>query len=238
VLAGTTAGLAAAGTVLALILGATGSSPAFAVVRNGDGTVTLTIKQLAGITGANTELAALGVRARAVPVVEGCTASSLVEGLVARGESVRARPPSSHGARGALQSVRIDPSKIPAGQTLVLAARADSHQDVTLLAEELVRGRVPACLGAALPPPTPTPIPGSCRVVHNTPVTGRHAPQPPSVASAVQLAGETSPSSTPAGKQGRSGRPGNRGARSIACRVPPPAAGHSGNSGSQRSTRK
>jgi hypothetical protein len=247
VLAGTTAGLAAVGTVLALALGATTSSPAFAVARNGDGTVTLTIKQLAGITGANAKLAALGVRARAVPVVAGCAASPVVTGLVARTDGARVPLPSSHAPRVALVSVRIDPSKIPAGQTLVLAAKQDSHAYVTLLAQEMVRGPAPACLGAPPPPPIPIPIRGSCRAVHSAALP-RPVRRPPSGFDAVQLnagksansgAGNTGPGNGGTSKGGAGNSPiGKVGAPAIGCRVPPPGNRNGGNSGEGGSTRK
>jgi hypothetical protein len=67
-LAGTTAGLAAAGASTALLLGATASSPAFAVTRNANGTVTVKLIRLSGISGANRALAAMGVRAKIATV--------------------------------------------------------------------------------------------------------------------------------------------------------------------------
>jgi hypothetical protein len=71
-LAGTTVGLAGAGTALALALGAASSSPAFAVNRNHDGSVTVMIERIDGIPRANRKLALLGIRARAVQVAQGC----------------------------------------------------------------------------------------------------------------------------------------------------------------------
>ena len=47
-LAGTTVGLAAMATAAALLLGASTSSPAFAVTRNPDGTVTVNLMQQSG----------------------------------------------------------------------------------------------------------------------------------------------------------------------------------------------
>ena len=74
VLAGTTAGLAGVGIVLALALSAASSSPAFAVTPIRDGTVQVVIKRLSGISGANMKLASLGIRARIVEVLAGCKA--------------------------------------------------------------------------------------------------------------------------------------------------------------------
>jgi hypothetical protein len=63
-LAGTTVGVAAIATAAALLLGASASPSAFAVTRNPDGTVTVSLKQPSGIAGANRKLAAMGVRAQ------------------------------------------------------------------------------------------------------------------------------------------------------------------------------
>jgi hypothetical protein len=66
-LAGTTVGVAAVATTAALLLGASTSPPAFAVTRNPNGTVTVNLMKLSGISGANDKLAAMGVRAQIVP---------------------------------------------------------------------------------------------------------------------------------------------------------------------------
>jgi hypothetical protein len=63
-LAGTTVGLAAMATAAVLLFGASTSPPAFAVTRNPDGTVTVSLKDPSGIAGANKKLAAMGVRAQ------------------------------------------------------------------------------------------------------------------------------------------------------------------------------
>jgi hypothetical protein len=63
-LASTTVGVAAIATAATLLLGVSTSSPAFAVTRNPDGTVTVNLMQLSGIAGANEKLAAMGVRAQ------------------------------------------------------------------------------------------------------------------------------------------------------------------------------
>jgi len=63
-LAGTPVGVAAIATAAALLVGASTSPPAFAVTRNPDGTVTVSLKQRSGIAGANRKLAAMGCRRR------------------------------------------------------------------------------------------------------------------------------------------------------------------------------
>jgi hypothetical protein len=64
---GSILGLAGAGTAAALVLGAASASPAFAVTRNHDGTVTVWVKRSSGIAGANAKLHQLGVRAMVLP---------------------------------------------------------------------------------------------------------------------------------------------------------------------------
>src|SRR5689334_17213944 len=76
-LAGTTLGLAGIGTAIVLILTAASTPAAFAVNRNSDGTVSVQIKQLAGIKGANEKLAKLGVRANFVQALPGCKAGNV-----------------------------------------------------------------------------------------------------------------------------------------------------------------
>lgn len=61
VLAGSTLGLAGAGTALALALTATTSTPAFAVTRNGDGSVLVTINQTQALPQANQKLTDMGI---------------------------------------------------------------------------------------------------------------------------------------------------------------------------------
>src|SRR5579863_1942495 len=77
-LAGSTVGLAGIGTVIALVLSAAGSTPAFAVTQNHDGSVSVWIRTLSGIGGANQRLHTLGVRAVAVQVMAGCPLAASV----------------------------------------------------------------------------------------------------------------------------------------------------------------
>lgn len=72
-LAGTSLGLAGAGTAAVLIVSAASSAPAFAVSRNADGTVTVLIRRIEGISGANERLHKLGIRVQAVQVAAGCS---------------------------------------------------------------------------------------------------------------------------------------------------------------------
>lgn len=157
VLAGTTAGLAAIGAAVALILSAAGSSPAFAVTRNHDGTVTVALRTFSAIHDANAKLAGAGLAAKLVQVRAGCVAPdakpplALTAAWRARATGQRVLP-----ARAVVQA-RFDPRKIPAGQTLVIAAWR-TGQSIHVTAARAVRGGAPACL------PPPQPAPGFCRV--------------------------------------------------------------------------
>jgi hypothetical protein len=111
--AGTTAGLAATATAAALLFGASTSSPAFAVTRNRDGTVTVSLMHPSGIAGANKRLAAMGIRARIA--VEAKT------------------PPKLFCPGGTAPAITFDPASIPASRELVIAAGQPSASDATTL---------------------------------------------------------------------------------------------------------
>ncbi len=113
VLAGSTLGLAGIGTALALVLGVTTTSPAFAVTRNHDGTVTISIRRYSGIAGANARLHQLGIRATVTQQTPGGCQPTVSIPMGGRGA-----PGSA--AKTARAHWRIDPSKVPAGHQLVL----------------------------------------------------------------------------------------------------------------------
>jgi hypothetical protein len=142
-LASTSLSLAGAGTAVALALTTGTAAPAFAVTSNPNGTVTVTISQIAGIAGANSELEALGISARAVPVVQGCTATLQP---LPKGTAAGAVLPAPN-----MQSFTITPSLIPAGDTVVLAAQLSAGAVQTT--DALVQGAAPACVAPATPKP-------------------------------------------------------------------------------------
>jgi hypothetical protein len=156
-LAGGTLGIAGAGTAAALILGAANSAPAFAVNRNSDGTVTVYIRRVEGITGANEKLQRLGVRVQAVPVAAGCSnippALALAR-AAATGKVQVIRPGAIERVwrkADVIVSAKINPGKIPAGRTIVLPAEATIHGRPARVITVDGRAAVPACL-PALPP--------------------------------------------------------------------------------------
>jgi hypothetical protein len=113
--AGTGLGLVGIGVALVLVLGATRTSPAFAVTPNHDGTVTISIKRLSGIAGANAKLHELGIRARVVPQAPvGCQPT--LDSTGGHG----APAPSHQMDETASAHWTINPRQVPVGSTLAL----------------------------------------------------------------------------------------------------------------------
>lgn len=117
-LTGAFAGLAA--LVLTLVLTAGSSAPAFAVTRNTDGSVTVTLQELSAAPAANAQLAKIGVPVEIANVEAGCqqqgTRAQVPQSLYPHILQVEAPTgPDS-------LSLTIDPAEIPVGDTLVLAA--------------------------------------------------------------------------------------------------------------------
>jgi hypothetical protein len=112
-LAGTTVGVAAMATAAVLLLGASTSQPAFAVTRNPDGTVTVSLKQPSGIAGANRKLAAMGVRAQ----------------IAAQAKT----PPALVCPGGTAPTITIDPARIAKSHVLVITPGQPSAGDAAAL---------------------------------------------------------------------------------------------------------
>ncbi len=108
-LAGSTVGLAAMATAAALLLGASTSSPAFAVTRNPDGTVTVNLMKPSGIAGANERLAAMGVRAQI--------------------RALAKQPPTFVCPGGTVPTITFDPASIPRRHSLVITPSRPSSGD-------------------------------------------------------------------------------------------------------------
>jgi len=146
--------VAAAATTLAIVLalviglGSNRGASAFAVVTNTDGTVTITISELVGVTPADQRLEELGLPVRVVPVTARCPVdpAQLRQARLAP-DQFRGiyRVAGSEGAAG----VTVDPSQIPHGDTLILRADERPHGVVALRAL-VVEGAAPPCL-----PPAP-----------------------------------------------------------------------------------
>jgi hypothetical protein len=113
----------------------TSTTPAYAVSVSGNGAVTLTINELIGVSGANAQLAQLGVRATVVAVQPGCTAT--VETVAMPADAI---PTIFYNVKGGFT---INPNAIPAGESLLISAR-QSGAGVGM-AIGMYRGTAPAC---------------------------------------------------------------------------------------------
>jgi hypothetical protein len=95
----------------------TGGSPAFAVTRNPNGTVTVKLIRFSGIVGANRTLAAMGVRAKLVTAVRAMAAARFVAALA----------PCHGQPAGTLRTVTFDPASIPRDRLLLVGADHAAH---------------------------------------------------------------------------------------------------------------
>ena len=149
-IAGSTLGVMGASAAAVIVFGAASSPPAFAVTRHPDGTVSVIIRRIEGVAGANRRLTELGIPARAVQVAGGCQAAvspSLRHVTIATLiQSHRAVQVS--GGEGKINA-RIRPDRIPIGRTLVIPAVGGGAQ-VRLGRGRTVRGAVPSCLPPAV----------------------------------------------------------------------------------------
>jgi hypothetical protein len=148
-LAGTTAGLAGAGAAAALMLGAASTSPAFAVTRNHDGTVSVALRAASAIPAVNARLSQMGIPARLARVPSGCSRATPTPAMLHALAAARAVVRANHPGRLDLHA-RFDPRRIPAGKLLMIspgrAPRAPGAVPVPVPLMSVV-----ACL-PALPP--------------------------------------------------------------------------------------
>ncbi|SFR13317.1 hypothetical protein SAMN04488564_103991 [Lentzea waywayandensis] len=114
-----------------------GTPPAYAVVDNPDGSVTLTIREVQRFEEATAKLRERGIPAIAVPLREGC---------VETGRSLKVPVAAVDFEFTAKESkITITPDGIPPDATVVLAA--DSGADVSIVAGGVyARDQLPGCL--------------------------------------------------------------------------------------------
>ncbi len=155
------AGLATAG-VLAL----TGAPPAFAVTKNADGTVNVSLSDLSDLPALNQELAQDGIPVTAVPISASCSATGALNNP--SGEQM---PSISAGHQEPSDVVTIDPSQIPSGDIGVLGASLAASGQIELVFGETTPP-APSCLNSAAftPPRHPASTANASRL-HKT----RHA---------------------------------------------------------------
>jgi hypothetical protein len=148
------ASAAAAATAAVLAFGAaTTAPPAFAVTDNQDGSVTITLNELTGVSALNAKLVSMGIAVRAVPVVSGCDATAQVVGPDGSIEptstlAVTDLPNNPRtGSQSTLRAITIDPPRT-SGQTEIVAASTDG---IALLGQ-VVQGQVPSCVAPSAGP--------------------------------------------------------------------------------------
>jgi len=136
--------LAVAGAVAGTLVAGSGT-PAYAVTKNPDGTITLAVYQQAGIAQANARLRQLSDKqVVVVPVEAGC---------------LKPPPPavSDHGVRISMQSsvsrdgsVTVNAQGIPAGDILVVGMQADGHSRNAV--SIVTSPPAPTCISPPAPP--------------------------------------------------------------------------------------
>jgi hypothetical protein len=132
------AGLATGG-VLALAAG--GAAPAFAVTKNTDGTVAITLSDLSALPALNQKLIQEGIPVVAVAMDASCT---IKPGQFASPSGVPVGRPASASA-----AVRINPSDIPSGDVGVIGVMKTDTGRLRVLATVDAPAPGPSCLNPA-----------------------------------------------------------------------------------------
>jgi hypothetical protein len=139
--AGCTVAAAVAGTLVA-----GGGTPAYAVTKNPDGTLTLAVYQASGIAGANARLHQLGDQVVVVPVGPGCPAlGSLPAPAVPPNGEIRVQGSGSNNG-----PITVNAEGIPAGDILVIGVETSATG--TLMGSRLTSPPAPACVSLTPPP--------------------------------------------------------------------------------------
>jgi hypothetical protein len=132
--------LTVAGSIAVAVTGLGGNSPAFAVSKDADGVVTLSIKDIRAVDAANAELRKIGAPIVAVPMTADCKDTfEIDEGFVGEMSG------TVTGGSGDEGSVTLRTKGLRPGSTVLVAAKKDG--DVLTLSDGFaVRGKVPSCL--------------------------------------------------------------------------------------------
>ncbi|MGW1784564.1 hypothetical protein ACWCQQ_36445 [Streptomyces sp. NPDC002143] len=135
----TAGAMATAGVATAAMVTLTGSSPAYAVTQNADGTVTVQVARPSGMAGANAKLRTLGLPVVAVPVRPGCTSIDALAKAAAGHQATNVTA-----ATGGDGSVTVDVKGVPTGHTAVVAFGKSSSGITGSMV--LVEGKAPDCV--------------------------------------------------------------------------------------------
>ncbi len=144
-------GTLAVAAAIAGTLVARSGTPAYAVTKNPDGTITLAVYQTSGIAGANARLRQLGDKqVVVVPVEPGCPSPGSLPPPAVSGRGHRIATETSISRDG---SVTVNAQGIPAGDILVVGVETNGHS--SLGGGALTSPPAPSCLSLpALPPGT------------------------------------------------------------------------------------
>lgn len=118
-------GIALIGVILAAALAlraSTSTTPAFAVSVNQDGSVSLTLREVIGVRGANAALAKLGVRARVAQKQAICHQTGKID-FSRRPRSLLVEPRKGTGNGFAGIDLVIHANQIPRGDTLLITVK-------------------------------------------------------------------------------------------------------------------
>lgn len=126
------------------------ASPAYAVTRNANGTVSVAVKQASAIDAANARLKAIGVRVVIVPVRAGCPDLDSLADQGLHGATVGV---GVSGGGGQVDSITVDAQGVPADDTLVLAF--EDSDGGAFGGSGIVEGKVPGCVTLPTPPTAP-----------------------------------------------------------------------------------
>jgi hypothetical protein len=139
-------GTLAAAAAVAGALAAGSASPAYAVTRNADGTITLAVYQRSGFAGANARLRQLGDKqVVVVPVEAGCPRPP-APAVSALGDRITTGiAPSGNG------SVTVNAQGIPAGDILVVGVETSGQTRLSVAT--LTSPPAPSCISMPAPPP-------------------------------------------------------------------------------------
>ncbi len=136
-LTGTGLGLLGLGTAGVIALAAGSAAPAFAVTKNTNGTVAITLSDLSALPALNQKLTQEGIPVVAVPMEANCTTS--MSFAIPRGHPVGRPTPAS-------AAVLINPSHIPSGQVGVVGVMHTTTGRLRLLALLKAPAPGPSCL--------------------------------------------------------------------------------------------
>jgi len=142
-------GTLAVAAAIAGILVAGRGSPAYAVTKNPDGTITLAVYQTSGIAGANARLRQLGDKqVVVVPVEAGCPGLGSLPAPAVSGRGHRITTQTGVSRNG---SVTVNAQGIPAGDILVVGVETSGHS--SLGGGGLTSPPAPSCISLPAPPP-------------------------------------------------------------------------------------